>query len=87
MRRTLDTAAGVIATVIASAFAVLFVVTASMALSLSNLEQQLLNPEAYKRALVRQHIYPPDPNDGLRKLVPAGHLPDRNSDVWRAFRP
>ncbi len=57
MRGTLDTAAGIIARVIALAFAALFVVTASMALLLFNLEQQLLNPEAYKRALIRQDAY------------------------------
>lgn len=57
MRKTLDTAAGVIARMMALGFACLFVVTTSLALMLFNLERHLLNPETYKRALIQQRVY------------------------------
>jgi hypothetical protein len=57
VHRTLDKAAGIIAHIMALAFASLFVITASLALLLFNLERHLLNPETYKRALIQQRVY------------------------------
>lgn len=42
---------------IAAIFAILFVITAVLALLLFNIERQLFNPNLYKRALTEQQIY------------------------------
>ncbi|MBU4226371.1 MAG: hypothetical protein KKC71_11210, partial [Chloroflexi bacterium] len=42
---------------IAAIFAILFVITAVLALLLFNVERQLFNPNLYKRALTEQQIY------------------------------
>ena len=91
----MDTYSNFLLKTLAVTFAILFVVTTALALTLFSVEQGAFNAELYKQALIKENVYQRLPEQIAQMLATAAQQPGRNDmlsvfrnlseEEWRAF--